>query len=218
MIQAFIFDLDGVLTDTAEYHFLAWQQLATQLGIDFSREDNEQLKGVDRMGSLELILQLRQKQLSQEEKLKLAEQKNKEYLKLVETMSPADLFPGVLPLFSSLKAAGVKTALASASKNAALVLQKLCIPDLFDYVADSNLIKNGKPDPEIFLTCAQALGVKPELCIGVEDAPAGVTAIKTAGMYALGIGEPHALTQADLVIPAVSAIDQHLFTRLLTMR
>ncbi|HJS16687.1 MAG TPA: beta-phosphoglucomutase [Rheinheimera sp.] len=217
MIQAFIFDLDGVLTDTAEYHFLAWQQLATQLGIEFSRADNELLKGVDRMGSLELILQLGQKQLSQDEKLTLAEQKNTEYLKLVESMSPADLFPGVLPLFSSLKAAGVKTALASASKNAALVLQKLCIPDLFDYVADSNLIKNGKPDPEIFLTCAQALGVAPERCIGVEDAPAGVTAIKAAGMYALGIGEEHALTQADLVIPAISALDPKLLTKLLTL-
>lgn len=217
MIQAFIFDLDGVLTDTAEYHFLAWQQLATQLGIDFSRADNELLKGVDRMGSLELILQLGQKQLSQEQKLMLAEQKNAEYLKLVETMSPADLFPGVLPLFSSLKAAGVKTALASASKNAALVLQKLCIPALFDYVADSNLIKNGKPDPEIFLTCAQALGVAPERCIGVEDAPAGVTAIKAAGMYALGIGEGHALTQADLVIPTISALDPTLLTKLLTL-
>lgn len=217
MIQAFIFDLDGVLTDTAEYHFLAWQQLASKLGIEFSRADNELLKGVDRMGSLELILQLGQKQLSQDEKLTLAEQKNAKYLKLVETMSPADLFPGVLPLFSSLKAAGVKTALASASKNAALVLQKLCIPDLFDYVADSNLIKNGKPDPEIFLTCAQALGVAPERCIGVEDAPAGVTAIKAAGMYALGIGEEHALTQADLVIPAISALDQTLLTKLLTL-
>ncbi|MDF3124867.1 beta-phosphoglucomutase [Rheinheimera sp. 1928-s] len=217
MIHAFIFDLDGVLTDTAEYHFLAWQQLATQLGINFSREDNELLKGVDRMGSLELILQLGKVQLSQDEKLKLAAQKNTQYLKLVESMSSADLFPGVLPLFSSLKAAGIKTALASASKNAALVLQKLGIPDLFDYVADSNFIQNGKPDPEIFLTCAQALGVAPERCIGVEDAPAGVTAIKAAGMYALGIGEEQALTQADLVIPAVSAIDQRLLTRLLTM-
>jgi beta-phosphoglucomutase len=217
MIQAFIFDLDGVLTDTAEYHFLAWKQLATQLGVEFSRADNELLKGVDRMGSLDLILQLGQLQLSLDEKLMLAEQKNIEYLKLVESISPADLFPGVLPLFSSLKAAGVKTALASASKNAALVLQKLCIPDLFDYVADSNLIKNGKPDPEIFLTCAQALGVKPERCIGVEDAPAGVTAIKAAGMFALGIGEPQALTQADLVIPAVSALNQPLLTKLLSL-
>lgn len=217
MIQAFIFDLDGVLTDTAEYHFLAWQQLATQLGIDFSREDNELLKGVDRMGSLELILKLGNVQLSLQEKLKLAEQKNVEYLKLVQSMSPADLFPGVLPLFSSLKASGVKTALASASKNAALVLQKLGIPDLFDYVADSNFIKNGKPEPEIFLTCAKALGVAPERCIGVEDAPAGVAAIKSAGMYALGIGEAKALAQADLVIPAVSALDQWLLTRLLTL-
>ncbi|MDR7122669.1 beta-phosphoglucomutase [Rheinheimera soli] len=217
MIQAFVFDLDGVLTDTAEYHFLAWQQLATQLGIDFSREDNELLKGVDRMGSLELILKLGKVQLSQDEKLKLAAQKNTDYLKLVESMSPADLFPGVLPLFSSLKAAGIKTALASASKNAALVLQKLGIPDLFDYVADSNFIQNGKPDPEIFLTCAKALGIAPERCIGVEDAPAGVTAIKAAGMYALGIGEARALAQADLVIPAVSAINQPLLTRLLTM-
>lgn len=217
MIQAFIFDLDGVLTDTAEYHFLAWQQLATQLGIEFSRANNELLKGVDRMGSLELILTLGKLQLSQDEKLKLAAQKNTDYLKLVETMSPADLFPGVLPLFSSLKAAGIKTALASASKNAALVLQKLGIPDLFDYVADSNFIQKGKPDPEIFLTCAKALGVAPERCIGVEDAPAGVTAIKAAGMYALGIGEEQALTQADLVIPAVSAVDQRLLTRLLTM-
>ena len=107
--------------------------------------------------------------------------------------------------------------MASASKNAALVLQKLGIPALFDYVADSNLIKNGKPDPEIFLTCAEALGVKPERCIGVEDAPAGVTAIKAAGMYALGIGEPHALTQADLVIPAISALEPSLLTKLLAL-
>lgn len=217
MIQAFIFDLDGVLTDTAEYHFLAWQQLATKLGIEFSRADNELLKGVDRMGSLELILQLGQVQLSLDEKLLLAEQKNTEYLKLVKTMSPADLFPGVLPLFSSLKAAGVKTALASASKNAALVLQKLGIPALFDYVADSNLIKNGKPDPEIFLTCAQALGVAPAGCIGVEDAPAGVAAIKAAGMYALGIGEQPALAQADLVIPAISALEPSLLKKLLAL-
>jgi beta-phosphoglucomutase len=132
-------------------------------------------------------------------------------------MSEADLFPGVLPLFQRLKDAGLKTALASASKNAALVLQKLGISHCFDYVADANLIKQGKPDPEIFLTCAQALGLAAEHCIGLEDAPAGVTAIKAAGMYAVGIGEATALAQADLVLPSLSALEPALLNRLLQL-
>jgi beta-phosphoglucomutase len=203
--RAVIFDLDGVITDTAHYHYLSWKRLADSLGISFDEAFNEQLKGVDRMGSLELILGRSDKHFSDEEKRALAEQKNRDYQQLIGTMTPADLLPGAAEALRSVQRAGLKLGLASVSKNAPMVLNRLGIADWFDYVVDANRIARGKPDPEIFLMAAEHLGVPPEASIGVEDAVAGIRAIKAAGMYAVGVGDPAILTEADKVIPGLSA-------------
>ena len=198
--QAVIFDLDGVITDTAHYHYLAWKRLAESLGLAFDAAFNEQLKGIDRMGSLDLILGARASDYSAAQKLALADAKNGHYQTLIETMSAADLLPGALDALAAVRAAGLGIGLASVSRNALTVLARLGIRDRFDVVVDAALIACGKPDPEIFLSAAQQLGVAPADCLGVEDAVAGVTAIKRAGMVALGIGTPAVLTEADWVI------------------
>ncbi|MFC5477656.1 beta-phosphoglucomutase [Massilia suwonensis] len=202
--KAVIFDLDGVITDTAHYHYLAWKALAESEGVHFDHAFNENLKGVDRMGSLNLILAGSPKSYTMEEKLALADRKNRQYVELIATMSAADLLPGALDALAAVRAAGLKIGLASVSKNAFTVLDRLGIRDRFDYVVDAALIANSKPHPEIFLNAAASLGVAPEDCLGVEDAVAGVASIKSAGMYALGIGSPEVLTQADRVIPSLS--------------
>lgn len=201
--QAVIFDLDGVITDTAHYHYLAWKRLAESQGVPFDRAFNEHLKGIDRMGSLELILASSGKHYSEQEKLALADAKNLHYQELIATMSDADLLPGALEALDAVRAAGLKIGLASVSKNAQTVLRRLGITDKFDYVVDAAAIAHGKPDPEIFLKAAAELGVAPADCLGVEDAVAGVAAIKAAGMVALGVGRPEVLTQADHVIPGL---------------
>ena len=202
--KAVIFDLDGVITDTAHYHYLAWKALAESEGVHFDHAFNENLKGVDRMGSLNLILAGSSKTYSMEQKLALAERKNNQYVELIATMSQADLLPGAIEALASVRAAGLKIGLASVSKNAFTVLDRLGIRDRFDYVVDAALIANSKPHPEIFLNAAAALGVAPQDCLGVEDAVAGVASIKSAGMFALGVGSPDVLTQADRVIPSLS--------------
>jgi beta-phosphoglucomutase len=201
--KAVIFDLDGVITDTAHYHYLAWKALAESEGVHFDHAFNENLKGVDRMGSLNLILAGSSKTYSMEEKLALAERKNNQYVELIATMSEADLLPGAIDALASVRAAGLKIGLASVSKNAFTVLDRLGIRDRFDYVVDAALIANSKPHPEIFLNAAAALGVAPADCLGVEDAVAGVASIKSAGMFAVGVGSPDVLTQADRVIPSL---------------
>ena len=202
--QAVIFDLDGVITDTAHYHYLAWKALAESEGVHFDHAFNEHLKGVDRMGSLNLILAGSSKIYSMDEKLALADRKNKQYVELIATMSQADLLPGAIEALAAVRTAGLRIGLASVSKNAFTVLDRLGIRDRFDYVVDAALIANSKPHPEIFLNAAAALGVAPADCLGVEDAVAGVASIKSAGMYALGIGDPAVLTQADRVIPSLA--------------
>jgi beta-phosphoglucomutase len=202
--KAVIFDLDGVITDTAHYHYLAWKRLAESQGVHFDHAFNENLKGIDRMGSLDLILASASRTYSMEEKLALADEKNEHYKTLINTMSAADLLPGAVQALDAVRAAGLKIGLASVSKNAFTVLDHLGIADKFDYVVDAARIARGKPDPEIFLKAAQELGVAPADCLGVEDAVAGVASIKGAGMYALGIGKPEVLTQADKVIPGLS--------------
>lgn len=202
-IRAFIFDLDGVLTDTAEYHYQAWAALAKELGIAFDRQDNEQLKGVDRMGSLQFILDKGRLQLSDSQKHAFANQKNHHYKQLIEHMSEADLFAGVHDLFTQLKQADIAIGLASASKNATMVIDRLGISQTFDYVADAAKVKQGKPHPEIFLTVAQALGVKPAQCVGVEDSLAGLQSIIDAGMQSVGIGDAKVLQQAQWVYPHI---------------
>ncbi|MGJ9418429.1 beta-phosphoglucomutase [Massilia sp. CMS3.1] len=202
--KAVIFDLDGVITDTAHYHYLAWKALAESEGVHFDHAFNENLKGVDRMGSLNLILAGSSNTYSMEQKLALAERKNKQYVELIATMSAADLLPGALDALAAVRAAGLTIGLASVSKNAFTVLDRLGIRERFDYVVDAALIANSKPHPEIFLNAAASLGVAPEDCLGVEDAVAGVASIKSAGMFALGVGSPDVLTQADLVIPSLA--------------
>ena len=202
--KAVIFDLDGVITDTAHYHYLAWKRLAESQGVHFDHAFNENLKGIDRMGSLDLILASAARSYSPEEKLALANDKNKHYQELIGGMSAADLLPGAVQALDTVRAAGLKIGLASVSKNAMTVLDHLGITEKFDYVVDAAKIARGKPDPEIFLKAAQELGVAPADCLGVEDAVAGVASIKSAGMYALGIGKLDVLTQADKVISGLS--------------
>lgn len=207
MFTAIIFDLDGVITDTARYHYLAWNRLAEGLGVPFDEAFNEQLKGVDRMGSLDLILRRGGLDPDAAERARLADQKNDDYRQLVATMTRADLLPGALRALEAARGAGLKVGLASVSKNASTILERLGITGYFDYVVDANLIKRGKPDPEIFLTAAEQLGVAPKACIGVEDAAVGVQAIKSAGMVAIGVGDPTILALADRVVPTLSDFD-----------
>lgn len=204
--QAVIFDLDGVLTDTAIYHFYAWKALADELGITFTEHDNEQLKGVDRLGSLRWILQKGGLTLGEAEETRLMQQKNAHYLELIDHITPDNLYPGVQPLFAELKHSGIKIGLASASKNAAFVVERLGIAAQFDYIADANQVTNSKPDPEVFLLAASGLGVAPQHCIGVEDALAGIEAINRAGMKAIGIGDAQVLSGALKVYPELACM------------
>lgn len=206
-IKAVIFDLDGVITDTAVYHYKAWKRLADDLGVYFDEKMNENLKGIDRMTSLEMILSSSDKIFTANEKNILADRKNGYYRELIEGMTPLDILPGAVNTLEKLRSLGVKTGLASVSKNAFTVLEKLEIGEFFDFVADAAQIKRGKPDPEIFLTVAQMLGVESAFCIGVEDAQAGIEAIKSAGMYAVGIGAPEGLRGADDVIGSLDRFD-----------
>jgi beta-phosphoglucomutase len=203
--KAVIFDLDGVITDTAHYHYLAWKRTADSVGAPFDEAFNEQLKGVDRMGSLALILARAPRSYSQQEQLALADAKNSHYQELIATMTPQDLLPGALRALEEVRAAGLRIGLASVSKNAFTVLDRLGIRDRFDDVVDAATIRNSKPHPEIFLTAAEHLGVAPADCLGVEDAAAGVESIKDAGMFAVGVGSPEVLYRADRVIPSMQA-------------
>lgn len=205
--RAVIFDLDGVLTDTAHFHYLAWKRLADLLGIAFDPAANEHLKGIDRLGSLDLILGPAAQQYTQAQKLALADDKNRHYQQLIAGMTAGDLLPGALDALHSVKAAGLKIGLASVSKNALTVVERLGIRALFDDIVDAAAIARSKPDPEIFLTAASHLVVDPARCLGVEDSIAGIRSIKSAGMTALGIGDPAILTEADQVIAGL-----HLFS------
>jgi len=201
-ISAVIFDLDGVITDSAEYHFLAWKALAEELCIEIDREFNEQLKGVDRMTSLERILASAGKadNYSQEEKLVLATRKNEHYKTLIQQITPADILPGVTAFLAELDQAGIPKALASASQNAPFIINRLGLTEQFKTIVDPTTLKANKPDPEIFVRAAELLGVEPSQCVGVEDAEAGIESIQGAGMFAVGVGDAHALRNADLLL------------------
>ncbi len=200
MINACIFDLDGVIVDTAHYHFLAWQRLANELGFDLTLQDNERLKGVSRMHSLEIVLSIGGISLSEYEKEKLAHKKNTWFVDFIERMSADEIFPGVKQLIQRMRESGMKVALASSSKNALTVIQLLHIKTYFDAVVDGNMITNSKPHPEIFLLAAAKLGVQPNTCLVFEDAEAGVEAALAAGMKCIGVGSVEQLGKADRVI------------------
>ncbi|OQY34427.1 MAG: beta-phosphoglucomutase [Spirochaetaceae bacterium 4572_59] len=199
-IKLVIFDLDGVLTDTAAFHSKAWAKLADDHGIPYSEEDDEKLKGIDRSAALEIILEKSRKKYTELEKREMCNIKNEHYKLLINDMSASDILPGSVETLEKLKRDGIKIALASASKNAETVVTKLGIKDYFDYIVDSREIKKGKPNPEIFLKAADELKMDIKHCIGVEDAIAGVKAIKSAGMKAIGIGDEKILSEADFVI------------------
>lgn len=199
-IKAVIFDLDGVICDTAKYHYQAWKQLAVKLGIDFTQKDNERLKGVSRMESLEILLSIGGLQARESQKREWAKQKNEWYIKYISGMTEEDILPGVNEFMEKLCLAGVKTALGSASKNAGKILELLKIRQHFDCVVDGTMVKRAKPDPEVFLKAAEMLGVRPEYCLVFEDAEAGVEAAKRAGMKCAGIGSTAVLAGADWVI------------------
>ena len=200
LIKAVIFDLDGVIVDTAHYHFLAWKRLANELGIDLTLEDNERLKGVSRMHSLDIILSLgKDITLSPHEKEQLANKKNTWFVDYVERMSPDEIFPGVKGLLQQLRAKGIKVGLASSSKNAQTILQLLRIVNEFDTIVDGTMITHSKPDPEIFLLAAQKLSLDPKDCLVFEDAEAGVEAAIAAGMKCIGIGSVDQLSKANKI-------------------
>ena len=200
LFRACIFDLDGVIVDTAKYHFLAWKRLADQLGIAFTERDNERLKGVSRMDSLEIILDLGKSKLDNSKKNEYAALKNKWYVGYIEKMTPDEILPGCLDFLHELRKAKIKIAVGSASKNTPMILERVGIRELFDAVADGNNVSKAKPNPEVFLKAAGMLGVDPDRCVVFEDAVAGIQAAINAGMFAIGVGLPEVLTEADLVI------------------
>ncbi|HTA91175.1 MAG TPA: beta-phosphoglucomutase [Polyangiaceae bacterium] len=205
-MQAALFDLDGVIVDTAKFHYLAWRELANGLGFDLSEAQNEQLKGISRMESLDIILGIGKVELDAEEKLRLATIKNGRYVEMVQKIDASEILRGAREYLLALRARGVKIALGSASKNAEIILENLGVRGLFDVVIDGNKISKSKPDPQVFLLGAQALGVAPAACVVYEDAAAGVEAAKAGGMFAVGIGHAENLPGADLVVPGLYAL------------
>lgn len=203
---AFIFDLDGVIVDTAKYHYLAWRNLAKALGFDFTEEQNELLKGVSRVKSLEILLSIGEVNLSEEKKQELLGQKNKEYLEYVNKMTSEEILPGVNDLLNFLEINEIKYALGSASKNASLILEKVGLLNRFTAIVDGNDVSKAKPDPEVFLIGAKKLNVNPENCVVVEDAIAGIQAANAAKMISIGIGNANVLYEADYVFSDLTAI------------
>jgi beta-phosphoglucomutase len=203
--KAMIFDLDGVLTDTSEYHYRAWKKLADEEGIPFTREENdEHLRGVGRRDSLMYIL--RGRKVTEEQIQVMMERKNRYYTEMIKSMTPKDLVAGGRDLLNEIRTAGIKVAIASSSKNCRTVLEHLDIMNYLDGVADGNSVVNSKPAPDLFVYAAGLVQVPTPDCLGVEDADAGIEAIKTAGMQALGIGPEERFQRADKVLPTLASL------------
>lgn len=202
-----IFDLDGVLVDTAKYHFLAWKKLADQLSIPFTEEDNERLKGVSRIKSLGILLSLGNKSYSEDERNKFMEQKNEEYVRYISQMNEREILPGVVELLNQLKDRNLKIALGSASKNSGLILKNTKLQDYFDVIVDGNDVSKAKPNPEVFLLGAKRIGIPASQCIVFEDAYAGIEAAKKAGMLAIGVGNRKSLPHADMLVETLENFD-----------
>ncbi len=206
--KAFIFDLDGVIVDTAKYHYLAWLKIANQLGIEFTHEHNELLKGVSRVRSLDIILELGKVEASQEDKNKWLVQKNEDYLSYLVDMDESEILPGVMPILNYLKERNQLIALGSASKNARPILEKTGILSYFDAIVDGNDVTNAKPDPEVFLIAAKLLGATPEESIVFEDSVSGIQAANIGRMLSVGIGEIATLHEAKYIFKDFTQIDE----------
>jgi beta-phosphoglucomutase len=213
--KAFIFDLDGVIVDTAKYHFLAWQKLANQLGINFTHEHNEELKGVSRVRSLDLILALGNITASQQDKNKWLIQKNEDYLSYLVDMDEREILPGVVKVLEYLKNNNQAIALGSASKNARPILEKTNIMHFFDAIVDGNDVSNAKPDPEVFLQAARKLGIINENAIVFEDSVAGIQAANSAKMISIGIGDSSVLYEAKYNFKDFTFIENSFLEKLI---
>lgn len=202
-IKACLFDLDGVIVDTAKYHYLAWKRLAKELGFDFTEEHNERLKGISRMQSLEILLEVGGLTLDEKVKMELADKKNSWYCEYIAKMTPDEILPGAKEFLELLRNNGIKIALGSASKNSMSILTNLGLVDHFDAIVDGNKVTHAKPDPEVFLLGAKELGAAPDECVVFEDAQAGIEAAISAGMYSVGIGDPKVLHKANIVVSSL---------------
>lgn len=199
-IKACLFDLDGVIVDTAKYHYLAWKRLANELGFEFTEEDNERLKGVSRMKSLDILLEIGGVSFDEETKEAFAAKKNAWYVEYISKMDSSEILPGVLDFLRELNKNGIKISLGSVSKNAMTILKNVGLVEYFDAVIDGTKITHAKPDPEVFLKGAEELGVELKHCVVFEDAQAGIEAAINAGMYSIGVGSPEILGRANFVI------------------
>lgn len=217
-VKACIFDLDGVIVDTAKYHYLAWRRLAEMLGFEFTEKDNERLKGVSRVRSLEILLEVGGKAATDKQKEEWARMKNEWYVDYITKMGADEILPGVVSFLTQIREKGIKTALGSASKNADLILGRLGLKEYFDAIVDGTKVSAAKPDPEVFVVGAQLLSVDPSECVVFEDAEAGIEAAKAGGMFAVGIGSADVLKDADIVVSGLSVLDYEKFMNLLNAK
>lgn len=211
----FIFDLDGVIVDTAKYHYLAWKKLANELGFDFTDSQNELFKGVSRKRCLEILLDIGGINATQEQFDRWMVEKNEDYLAYIDKMDDSEILPDVVKILNFLKGNSIPIALGSASKNARPILEKVGLLDYFDYIVDGNSVTKAKPDPEVFLIAAENMGLEPENCVVFEDALAGIEAANLAGMTSIGIGETDVLSEADYNFNDFTEIDLNFMNNLL---
>lgn len=204
MINGFIFDLDGVLTDTAEYHYRGWKRLADEFGLPFTREDNEALRGIPRRESLMLIL--KEREYSEEQILEMMQRKNSYYLEFIREITPRDLLPGSRELLEEIRAAGLKSALGSASRNAPEVIERLGIANLLDAISHGDSVQKQKPAPDLFLHAAAQLGLSPDECVVVEDAASGIEAARAGGFHSVGLGPYERVGKADIILPSLRGV------------
>jgi beta-phosphoglucomutase len=217
MKKGFIFDLDGVIVDTAKYHYLAWRNLANELGFEFTKEKNELFKGVSRKRCLEILLDIGKVEATQEQFDTWMVEKNIDYLKYIEKMDASKILPDVPKILEFLKGKNIPIALGSASKNAQPILEKVNLLHYFDVIVDGNNVTKAKPDPEVFLLAAKQLGVNPENCVVFEDAVAGVQAANSANMISIGIGDKNILNQADYNFKDFTEIDLEFIKELIEL-
>ena len=218
MIKACIFDLDGVIVDTAKYHFLAWKRIADYLGFEFTEEQNEGLKGISRLDSLRMLAQLGGITLNEKQEAKYCHTKNSYYLEYIESMGTSEILPGVKPFLHSLKSLGIKMAIGSASKNAKAILQKIGLIEFFDVIIDGNAVSRSKPDPEVFVKAATFMGCFPSESIVFEDSQKGIEAAKQGGFFCIGIGSIEHLSEADHVIPGFKGLDVNSLLEILSVK